>query len=57
MMIGIGTPINHNNAPLPKPMTTSCPMTSEETRAATIGSNPHGIGKAIASDPEDYSTK
>jgi len=56
-MIGIGTPSNHNNAPLPKPMTTSCPMTWEETRAAKIGSTPDEILKAIASSPEDYSTK
>ena len=56
-MIGIGTPSNHNNAPLPKPMTTSCPMTGEETRAATIGSTPHEIAEPIEQMPEDYSTK
>ena len=56
-MIGIGTPSNHNNAPLPKPMTTSCPMTWEETRTTKIGSTPDENAKAIASTPEDYSTK
>jgi hypothetical protein len=57
MMIGIGTPINHNSAPLPKPMTTSCPMTWEETRAAKIGSTAHEIAEAMTAMPEDYSTK
>ena len=56
-MIGIGTPSNHNNAPLPKPMTTSCPMTWEETRAAKFGSTPHEIAQAIVLSPDHYSTK
>ena len=57
-MIGIGTPINHNSAPLPKPMTTSFPMTWEETRAAKIGSTAHEKNaEAMTAMPEDYSTK
>src|SRR5271166_6050037 len=38
MMTGIGIPSSHNNAPLPKPMTTSCPMCLEATRATKFGS-------------------
>ena len=53
MMTGIGTPINHNIAPLPKPMTTSYAMCSEATREPKNGS----IGAEIASIEPYYSTK
>jgi len=56
-MTGIGIPINHNNAPRPKPMTTSCLMCSEGTRAAIIGSTSEAIASIcyeVKKIDEDY---
>jgi hypothetical protein len=52
-MTGIGIPSNHNNAPLPKPMTTSCPIVF---RRNARGENWfHTESDCV--DPAGYSTK
>ena len=40
MMIGIGTPSNHNNTPLPNPMTTSCLRRSNNSLVTKLFRDP-----------------